>query len=262
MRSGFQQSGLRHSRGAARRAFTLIELLVVIAIIALLAALLLPALARAKVAAKTTACRSNVRQLAIALTMYADDFQAYPFSADFQRHLIWFDQLTPYYENTGKVNTNLVNPNRLLDCPAYQGPKGVAYWNPYFGYHGGSYGYNGFGTLSVGYTYFNTGGVDSTLGLGGCSGTPPMVSMTADKILVPSDMIAIGDSMLLPFGDGSTGSFVLTIADGQRNVPARHTGGSVIGFCDGHVETIQNKRLTAATSEDRRRWNNDHQPHL
>src|SRR5438270_3631926 len=63
---------MRRNHGSSQ-AFTLIELLVVIAIIAILAALLLPCLAAAKERGRRTKCLSNLRQIAVALNIYALD---------------------------------------------------------------------------------------------------------------------------------------------------------------------------------------------
>src|SRR5688572_9298165 len=57
------------------RAFTLIELLVVIAIIAVLASLILASVARATEAGRKTVCENNLRQIALASYIYADDNQ-------------------------------------------------------------------------------------------------------------------------------------------------------------------------------------------
>src|SRR6266581_8496416 len=58
----------------SRRGFTLIELLVVIAIIAILAAILFPVFAQARESARQTTCLSNLKQIALAGMMYAQDY--------------------------------------------------------------------------------------------------------------------------------------------------------------------------------------------
>ncbi len=62
------------SRPRSNAGFTLIELLVVIAIVGALAALLLPALGRARATARRTECVNNLRQVNLAIRLYADDY--------------------------------------------------------------------------------------------------------------------------------------------------------------------------------------------
>ena len=78
---GLSLKGPIRREGRRDKGFTLIELLVVIAIIAILAAMLLPALAAAKEKAQAINCVNNLRQLNIAITMYAADHkEIYPYN--------------------------------------------------------------------------------------------------------------------------------------------------------------------------------------
>jgi len=75
--------------------FTLIELLVVIAIIAILAALLLPALSKAREKARQASCMSNLKQLYLSFSMYANDSEGYlpPLYTDLTN---WTKYIGPY----------------------------------------------------------------------------------------------------------------------------------------------------------------------
>ncbi len=227
--------------------FTLIELLVVIAIIAILAAMLLPALSRAKEMGRSARCKSNLHQMGIALTMYGDDYKQFPFTVDFSAGRTWFSQVGAYLDSDG-----------LFDCPSYRGPSEYSWDGSFIRYTGGSYGYNGLGTGSRPGGYFSHSGV---LGLGGdrpFEAEQISRPVPINRIRMPNDMLAIGDSVYNQFG---ITSFLLTTVDTLRNEKDRHQVGINSVFVDGHVESSRKAELGARNPAARRRWNNDNLPH-
>lgn len=110
-----------------QRAFTLIELLVVIAVISILAALLFPVFLSVRGRARQTVCVSNLRQIGLAMTQYAQDSdEFYPYGCDPSDN-------TGIWDNKGLTATTSAMPllNNILDpyikskdvwrCPADTG---------------------------------------------------------------------------------------------------------------------------------------------
>lgn len=255
----------------AKCGFTLIELLVVIAIIAILAALLLPALARSKAAAQNAACKSNLRQLGIALNLYVTDSGKYPgnaatynggdFSGIYGTGMNW---LNPYvggqYNPELNLDWNYTVPSNptVFNCPAeppryFPGLFGAAGRNSY----NLGYGYNELGTgwrrylpqLGLGFTV-ESGFMEQGIPTG------PRRYVGPGDINNPSDMIAIGDGASWLYPNRRTSAI-----EGIGSVIARHRGVANVTFTDGHLEYAKRPKWVEESDSARSRWNNDHKPH-
>ncbi len=261
--------------------FTLIELLVVLAMIAILAGLLLPVLSRARTAADSTACRSNMRQIMLSMSLYLQQFNVYPLGVD------WDETLGPFV-GSPRPDKNWTNGSGSSQQPTYLGPRQSVWACPAYnrlkGFFGDNYQYSG----SYGYNLDGTGGPGTTLGnLLGLGGDPegivtPGTAISENSVVNPSDMIAAGDTVLMGFGGSVQGIEFLDnpffpdifwaaelmsgepASDlGVQGMARRHVGRWNIGFCDGHVENLRTKDLFNADNAGvARRWNNDNQPHM
>jgi len=134
-----------------RRAFTLIELLVVIAIIAILAAIPFPVFAGAKEKARATTCKSNMKQLGLAMQLYLDEWNgcypdatsvgiayANPYSDDLGTS--WIKEFSHRYRDAagnpagiGKTLSKYLRNMAVFKCPSEwkNRPPGVFDWLPY-----------------------------------------------------------------------------------------------------------------------------------
>ncbi len=135
-------------QGCGRLAFSLVELIVVIAIIALLIGLLLPAIQSAREAARRTTCRSNLKQMGLALQLYHNSHKKLPpgwLGVDTQTGMSdprgppgwgWAARLLPYLEEQTVANalvhpmlpitdvanaTARVTPLNIMRCPSDAG---------------------------------------------------------------------------------------------------------------------------------------------
>jgi prepilin-type processing-associated H-X9-DG protein len=249
------------------QAFTLVELLVLIAIIAVLVALLLPDLAGAKASAAATACKNNLRQLGIALLIYTQDHGCYPPHAYrpsnetlalrtnvvFVDTIGWPGYLLPYV--FGKRETfRCPARGSEFQWPTNPTPRGYEFpFNVDSMFLRWSYGYNG-----LNFKQARNGNIVGGYGLSPSTVLP----LSANLVLKPADMIAIGDSDGNGFGDPNI-SFMRPRLSADPDFPPGdiHKGGANIVFCDGHVEWQKQSQWIELTPEAARRWHYDNQPH-
>jgi prepilin-type N-terminal cleavage/methylation domain-containing protein/prepilin-type processing-associated H-X9-DG protein len=214
--------------------FTLIELLVVIAIIAILAAMLLPALAAAKAKAKTIACTSNEKQIALGYLLYSGDYNDFlPVAGSFTSGITvlpteWYREITPYITQAAASNSTLNVAGTVVTCPSadlatlYR--MAAATTDPYTNAIGG-YGHN--------YPYL--GYYDGYLA--------PYGRQKIATIKKPTDTIFNNDTLDPKTGDREVIEFFgYSYAPSQipnflpNHTYTRHGKGDNYSWADGHVQ--------------------------
>ncbi len=189
-----------------RKGFTLIELLVVIAIIAILAAILFPVFARAREKARQTSCLSNIKQIALAMQMYKQDYDErwMPYFRDEGgTRLFLNDFLVPYVKN-----------QQIFQCPS------ITPWTA--------------GASSCYLTW-----------MGGYASSSQVNGVADSQIARPAECIVVADCGCHRIDDACRAENVRT-SNGLQNtcgvaygaLTGRHNGMANCGFADGHAKAL------------------------
>jgi prepilin-type N-terminal cleavage/methylation domain-containing protein/prepilin-type processing-associated H-X9-DG protein len=111
-----------------KKGFTLIELLVVIAIIAVLLAILMPAMRKIKEIARETACKSNLKNIGLAVAMYLDDYERKLPPRLSSNGFLWFESDGVTYRKAGSGGgtywgtwyKEYLKETKIFGCPSFQ----------------------------------------------------------------------------------------------------------------------------------------------
>lgn len=220
--------------------FTLIELLVVVAIIGILAAMLMPALSGALEQGRSTSCKSNLRQLHLANSLYAADHGRYvPGSTD-----IFSSQLNRWHGNRTDPSAPFVGTNGPLAC--YLGTDGNIRACPsMYRYFSSANSQSGFEAGCGGYGY-NMVGVGSQAFINGYNEDSVKNGMAPEGINDPAHTVMFADAAFpQPLGNNPTFlieySFIEPYTSlGSTAMPSvhfRHIGQANVVWCDGHVSS-------------------------
>ena len=256
--------------GRIQAGFTLIELLVVIAIIAILAGIIFPVFARARQKGHQASCQSNLKQLAMAILMYADDHSGYgPLS---HTSGCFQDADATYGTPGGRCNSGIALGHYDAGWATYYvqtvgSPTIVTEWkiNPVWLCHG-----NGTGTYKMFYSRGGTwhlwepqggsygagsgggrvrnatragligdsAGYERMLGMDTATGAPGVTYGYWPGFILPRDPASVGSS-----GPDYGSVYYQRYF---RDLTA-HNGGNNMAFCDGHVERLVAQQMLGDT---------------
>ncbi|PYK96082.1 MAG: hypothetical protein DME19_20840 [Verrucomicrobia bacterium] len=224
--------------------FTMIELLLVVTIIALLATLLLPALAKAKEQGRSSVCRNNMRQISLAMTLYADDNNDYlPWPGDVDRNWqpdwvfggqpntypnmpdLWRNPTFGFHAESGSVFSYATGLPRMLPHRDSYAGKFRIYRCPSTGPLGEALRVNFSMNEELDPTTDLTRAVPEGVKIAN------VILPTQKILLVNEDAATMKNASFKPQGTALDGHFV--VHDGRVNV----------GFIDGHLEAMKDRKV-------------------